>query len=192
MQGLDVFQRRWNIPVYATEGSLRDVALRGDDQLINTIVASKPITLGEVVINPIEVPHDASEPTQFVIECQGSSLGILTDTGHVPDYVADEYRRCNAIFVEANHDRTMLRDGPYPAFLKERIASEWGHLSNEQTRDFLDQVIHSGLHRVVVGHISERNNKLAIVEECLGSLRSLFEISYATQEEGTGWVTVAA
>ena len=190
MRGLDVFHRRWNIPIYATEGSLRKLNSKKVEDRINIIIAGERLSLGNVEINPVEVPHDAWEPTQFVIESNGSSLGILTDVGHLPDYVVNEYRDCNAIFVEANHDRTMLRNGPYPRFLKERIGGELGHLSNEQTRDFLDQTVHSELHRVVVGHMSESNNKLEVVERCLGNLRSLLDISYATQHEGTGWLSI--
>ena len=190
IRGADVFSRQWNLPIYGTEGSLQRLAFEKCSSSLRMFEAGSELMFGNIKVKSVRVPHDAQDPTQFVFECEDRTFGILTDIGNVPDYVVDEYRRCNSIFVEANHDPGMLRNGTYPRSVKDRVGGDWGHLSNAQTEDFLSRVLRSKLQRVVIGHISERNNKQSLIEERLGGFDSSIEISYATQQSGTDWLSV--
>ena len=98
-----------------------------DDLDVRTFNAHADFAIGDVHVTPVPVPHDAREPTQFVFDGGGACVGVLTDLAHVTAHVHDVYRRCNALLIEANHDRDMLWGGNYPAQLKRRIASDLGH-----------------------------------------------------------------
>ena len=144
-----------------------------------------------VHITPVPVPHDAREPTQFVLEAGGVRIGVLTDLGHVTPHVANVYRHCDALLVEANHDREMLWGGDYPPYLKRRIASPLGHLANEQTVALLEEIGSAAMRHVIVGHISQQNNCAARIERAFADLSArLPNLSFATQGEGFGWVNI--
>lgn len=148
-------------------------------------------SIGCVNVTPVPVPHDAREPTQFVIDGAGVSVGVLTDIGHVTTHVREVYRRCNALLVEANHDRDMLWGGTYPPQLKRRIASDVGHLSNEQTVALLDAIGSDDMREVVIGHISEQNNCAQRLGQAFAGLKArLPRLRFATQREGFGWIDV--
>jgi phosphoribosyl 1,2-cyclic phosphodiesterase len=137
----------------------------------------------------VPVPHDAREPTQFVFEGAGVRIGVLTDLGYVTPHVCEVYRRCDALLVEANHDRDMLFGGTYPPQLKRRIASSFGHLSNEQTVALLREIASTGLREVIVGHISEQNNCAERLTRAFADVRTrLPRLRFATQRDGFGWV----
>jgi phosphoribosyl 1,2-cyclic phosphodiesterase len=115
----------------------------------------------------------------------------LTDLGHVTPHVRAAYRRCDALLVEANHDRDMLLGGSYPPQLKRRIASSLGHLSNEQTVALLEALGADRPTEVIVGHISEQNNSSRKLGQAFADVATrLPRLSFATQGEGFGWVNL--
>ena len=187
--GVIPLAHRFDIPVYASHGTLRVLTERDLDQrLAHAFVAAEPVTLGELTVLPVPVPHDAREPTQYVITHGELAIGILTDLGHVTPFVIESYRKCNAILMESNHDAEMLRTGDYPARLKRRIAGKLGHLSNAQAAGFLEDVIHDGLTHVVIGHISEQNNAKELLQLTFRELeKRVPNFAYATQTHGIGW-----
>ena len=185
VQGVVPLARCYGIPVYASHGTRRGVAdWRGVD--VRTFDSHAPFQLASVRVTPVPVPHDAREPTQFVFDAAGLRLGVLTDLGHVTRHVETAYRDCDALLVEANHDRDMLWRGDYPLHLKRRIASPLGHLSNEQTVALLRQFGNLSSRHVVVGHISEQNNDAARIAAAFGGLG----VRFANQDEGFGWLNL--
>ncbi len=188
IHGVAPLARRYGLPVYLTHGTRR--GLRGWERLETRVFnAHAGFDIESVRVTPVPVPHDAREPTQFVFEGAGVRVGVLTDLGHVTPHVCEAYRGCDALLVEANHDRDMLFGGDYPPQLKRRIASPFGHLSNEQTVALLQEIGCAGLREVIVGHISEQNNCAQRLRDAFADVRArLPRLRFATQSEGFGWV----
>lgn len=190
IRGVPLLARRCAIPVYMTRGTYESRALGNIPQL--TLISSdQPFAIGEITVQPVPVPHDAREPVQYVFRRAGRSLGILTDLGSIDHCVLAAYGGCDALLLEANHDRHMLTVGPYPMSLKRRVAGPWGHLSNEQAVAFLEQIDTDRLQHLVVGHISRKNNSIALAAAALATLsKPLCAPAFACQDEGFGWLQV--
>ncbi len=148
--------------------------------------------LGGLEIQPVPVPHDAREPTQFVFSDGASRLGVLTDAGTVTPHMIAMFRECAALVLECNHDVTMLANGRYPPVLKQRIASSWGHLANDQAAELLRAVSGSHLRHVVAAHLSEENNTPALARAALADALgcSADWIGVADQAHGFSWRTL--
>jgi phosphoribosyl 1,2-cyclic phosphodiesterase len=116
------------------------------------------IEVGVLELTPFTVPHDAREPLQLRCSDGDRHLGVVTDLGHASAHVVRALQNLHGLLLESNHDPDLLRLSAYPPFLKKRVASDLGHLSNEQAAALLRQVMHPGLNRVVAAHLSERNN----------------------------------
>ena len=107
---------------------------------------------------PFTIPHDAVDPVGFVFEVDGVRMAIATDLGYMPPNVKMAIRNCDVLMLESNHDLEMLRDGPYPWSVKQRVMSRVGHLSNEAASDFLEKNYDGNASYVVLAHLSECNN----------------------------------
>ncbi|QDG53811.1 MBL fold metallo-hydrolase [Persicimonas caeni] len=168
VKGMRVFLNNYpETHVFSTRGTLVGCEERFPmPQNWTPIAADGPFRVGEVTVDPFELLHDASEPTGFRLDASGFSMGFVTDLGYWTDEIAEHLLGCRVLVVEANHDPHMLRTGPYPAFLKRRIASSRGHLSNEQARALVSRIAHPELEWLVLAHLSEKNNapELAIDE----------------------------
>ena len=114
--------------------------------------------IGDIAVTPFTIPHDASDPVGFVFEADGVRIAIATDLGYMPSNVNMHLRRCDVLMLESNHDVDMLRDGPYPWSVKQRVMSRVGHLSNDAAAEFLARGYDGGAAFVVLAHISENNN----------------------------------
>ncbi|KAA6185845.1 MBL fold metallo-hydrolase [Thiohalocapsa marina] len=148
--------------------------------------------IGDLRFRPIPVPHDAREPCQFTVEGDGRRLGILTDTGCLTARIREHLRECDSLILETNHDPHLLRDGPYPPSVQRRIAGPFGHLSNQQAAEVLDAVNHRGLRRVLLSHISARNNRAELALEAVRGVDSGIDAAFlvAEQDRATGWLEV--
>ena len=122
----------------------------------------QPIEIGVVRLDAFPVPHDAARPVGFVLEGEGVRVGVVTDLGHVTTLVAERLRGCDVLVVEANHDDALLRDGPYPWSIKQRIGGRLGHLSNDEMAGLLRRVVDDRCPAVVLAHLSESNNAPAL------------------------------
>jgi len=192
LNGVAALAHKYAIPVFATYGTLNSRAARQSSLVGRTIDAHDPFTVGSVSVQPVMVPHDAREPTQFVFQHDGVRVGVISDLGHVTPYVLEQYGQLDLLLMESNHDREMLLRGRYPESVKRRIASKLGHLSNQQAGAFLDEVAHPRL-KVVVGHVSEENNHEDLLAETFEPLRGrVSELSFATQDDGARWVGLEA
>lgn len=195
-KGVGVLARKLRLPFYASRGTANSVLARDGDNpkleaLIHEIDPDRPFRIGDLSIFPISVPHDASQPTQFVFRYSNVSLGVLTDCGSITSSMVTHYSDLDALLLETNHDLEMLLEGPYPHYLKDRVAGDFGHLNNRQSRSFADEVIGSNMQHLVLGHISQQNNDVGVIKEEFTHLESEVEITYATQSGGTEWITVS-
>jgi phosphoribosyl 1,2-cyclic phosphodiesterase len=120
--------------------------------------AGQPFAIGDIAISPFTIPHDAADPVGFVFRAEGVRLGIATDLGYIPPNVKAQLKGLDLLLLESNHDLEMLRDGPYPWSVKQRVLSRVGHLSNDAAAEFLENEYDGRAAFVILGHLSESNN----------------------------------
>jgi phosphoribosyl 1,2-cyclic phosphodiesterase len=139
--------------------------------------SGRRFSIGDIDITPFTIPHDAADPCGFVFEAEGIRMALATDLGYMPPNVKAALRRIDVMLLESNHDLEMLRDGPYPWSVKQRVLSRVGHLSNFAMAEFLEKDYDGGASWIVLGHLSESNNvpELARLsaEQALGNHPSL-------------------
>ena len=109
-------------------------------------------------MSPFTIPHDAADPVGFVFSAEGVRMGFATDLGYIPPNVKAQLQALDLLLLESNHDLEMLRDGPYPWSVKQRVLSRVGHLSNEATAQFLSTGYDGQAAYVILAHLSENNN----------------------------------
>ncbi len=166
VRGARIMGKKLDIPVYMTTGTFDSVFRTWRPLSYIPVENNVPVEVGAFTIFPILKNHDAAEPTSFRIEHQGLNIGVFTDIGSPCDNVKDHLKQCHALFLEANYDHKLLKDGPYPYYLKVRIDSEVGHLSNIQAFELLKEHAHPNLQCVFLSHLSAENNtpELALEE----------------------------
>jgi phosphoribosyl 1,2-cyclic phosphodiesterase len=120
--------------------------------------AGEPFAVGDISISPFTTPHDAADPVGFVFQTEGVRLGYATDLGYIPPNVKAQLKGVDLLLLESNHDLEMLRDGPYPWAVKQRVLSRVGHLSNEAASGFLENGYDGQAAYVILAHLSESNN----------------------------------
>ncbi len=120
--------------------------------------AGKSFTIGDIAVTPFTIPHDAADPVGFVFEAEGMRIAVATDLGYMPPNVHEQLRRADLLILESNHDVEMLRDGPYPWSVKQRVLSRVGHLSNDAAAEFLTEAYDGYARWVILAHLSESNN----------------------------------
>lgn len=171
--GLAVLARKLNIPVFMT-GATRQAwrrALR--EETGETPELAKPesfnagqaFQIGDISITPFTIPHDAADPVGFTFRAEGVKVGFATDLGYVPASVCHHLRNCDVLVMESNHDTEMLRGGPYPWSVKQRVMSRVGHLSNEALAQFFAGDYDGSAAYVVLAHLSEQNNHPELARE---------------------------
>ncbi len=109
-------------------------------------------------VSPFTIPHDAVDPVGFVFQAEGVRMAVATDLGYIPPNVKAQLKGLDLLLLESNHDLEMLRDGPYPWSVKQRVLSRVGHLSNEAAAEFLETEYDGQAAYVILGHLSESNN----------------------------------
>ena len=120
--------------------------------------SGRQFSIGDIEITPFTIPHDAADPCGFVFAAEGARMALATDLGYMPPNVKAALRRIDVLLLESNHDLEMLKDGPYPWSVKQRVLSRVGHLSNLATAEFLEQDYDGSASFIVLGHLSESNN----------------------------------
>ncbi len=139
--------------------------------------AGTNFAIGDIAVMPFTIPHDAADPCGFVFEAEGVRMALATDLGYMPPNVKAALKRIDVLLLESNHDLEMLKDGPYPWSVKQRVLSRVGHLSNDATAEFLARDYDGGATYIVLGHLSEANNvpELALIaaEQAIGNRGTL-------------------
>ena len=188
IRGLEVLMKKLDIPAYATEGTLHDFLhnRRTSDKPIDCRVCrhDDEFTVKDFSIEAFKTSHDAVEPCGFVIKENGLRFGYCTDTGILMPPMLEKLRHCDGIVLESNHCPDMLANGPYPEFLKRRISSKRGHLSNKVAADGM-RLLGKDLPQVILAHLSETNNTTervtASARNGLGLLYDEMNVIVATQ-----------
>jgi phosphoribosyl 1,2-cyclic phosphodiesterase len=196
-RGALAFSAKWGVPLALTRGTFRAAGLDGARlPAWEAIGPGETRTIRQLAIRAVAVPHDAAAPLAFVVSAGAASFGHATDLGHLSRSFVEALRGCDAVLVESNYDPAMLRDGPYPWSLKERILGPLGHLSNADVGRLLEKGLGEGCRHVVLAHLSKKNNhpELALQSsaEALGRAgRRDVEVTLAAPE-GTDWIAVRA
>ena len=191
--GLRVLAKKTGATVYMTRATYRgwqqwEREQQSDEppriERLETFEAGRPFWIGDVDITPFTIPHDAADPVGFTFRIDGIKIGYVTDLGYIPASVKHHLKACDGLVIESNHDLEMLRTGPYPWVVKQRVMSRTGHLSNDALAEFLsDSYDSASAAFLVLAHISEQNNHPAIVrksaEEALRLRPSLFDYRLA-------------
>ena len=158
IQGVGVLSRRFKLPVYISRKTAEAASQIGKPHVSVFFECGTSFNINNLKIHPFSTSHDARDPAGFSIQSNGLKLGIATDLGIASSVVKQHLKGCSALILEANHDRDMLIDGPYPWPLKQRIQSRSGHLSNDTSRTLLEELVHDKLQHVILAHLSETNN----------------------------------
>ena len=184
--------RKYETPVWITNGTRR--AWKNYDKVtVNVFDPHTEFAVGDLHIQPFPVPHDANEPSQFVLSDGNRKLGIVSDVGCITRHMVEVLQKLDALLLEFNHDEAMLQAGPYPHSLKLRVGGNLGHLSNRQSSGLLEQIDVSALQHLILTHLSEQNNT---PELALNSASSVLNTTpdwlfAADQTEGLDWRMLA-
>lgn len=171
-RGAIALARAARAPIIATPGTLADLDPEAHDVLGLALDQHRPFAVGAFTITASRTNHDAREPVAVVVgDGNGTRVGVAFDVGRPTAAVRYLLRECTLLVLEANHDEVMLRTGPYPASVRQRIASAKGHLSNRAAAELVDELWHPGLRAVVLAHLSERCNRPELARETV--LRAL-------------------
>lgn len=188
--GVARLARKYGIPLWLTHGTYRsEFKSLGTIPNVTEINPHENFSIGEIMVQPFMVPHDAAEPVQFVFGDGVHRLGVLTDVGSSTPHIEQTLSRCSALVLECNHDLDILMAGDYPYSLKQRVGGRFGHLNNRDAGDLLARLDNSRLQHIVAAHLSRKNNmpELAVRELARALQCSADWIGVATQEEGFGW-----
>lgn len=182
-RGVPVITRKYKIPAYFSPVTHENSRLHMDTSLIRHFSASIPVNIGGLSINAFPKLHDASEPHSFTVTGNGITIGVLTDIGSVCENVITNFSLCHAAFLEANYDEEMLENGSYPIFLKNRIRSDHGHLSNEQSLDLF--ITHKApfMSHLLLSHLSQDNNNPRLVHELFSKNAGDTHIAIASRHQ---------
>jgi phosphoribosyl 1,2-cyclic phosphodiesterase len=180
-----------NIPVWLSHGTQVMCARYMPNKPIQLHIMDSHIAfaIGDMEIHPFPVPHDAREPTQFVVSDGQHKLGVLTDTGGATPHIHQMLSGCDALVLECNHDLTMLETGPYSYALKKRVGGHLGHLDNDSAANLLASLDNSKLKHIIAAHLSVKNNTEALAKSALSRVLSCDAdwIGVATQNTGFDW-----
>lgn len=189
VSGVGRLARKYNIPVWLTEGTRKASEKTLSDLSIHLFNSHETFDINAIQIKPVTVPHDAREPAQFVFSNGKQRLGLLTDAGHITPHIVAEFDQCDALILECNHDDQMLAKSIYPQHLKQRISGKLGHLGNHQAADLLGKMDTSKLKHIIAAHLSEQNNCTDRVRTSLATALGCEKdwIGIAEQEMGFLW-----
>ena len=163
--GLRVLSKKYRLPVYITNNTLRNCGFEIEKELVFSFMHSGPVSVGELSIIPFTKSHDAHDPHSFIVSGNDIHIGVITDIGYACKHVIKHFKLCDAVFLESNYCQQMLSDGPYPLHLKNRISSRKGHLSNDQALELFLNHKPRNLQLLILSHLSQNNNRPEIVSK---------------------------
>lgn len=163
IKGLGVISRKYNIPIYATYGTIDGILKctslgTFDYNLFQPISNSDSFNIGDITINVHSISHDTPDPVCYSFQCDGKKCAIATDMGTYDNFTIDFLKDSDVMLIEANHDIRMLEVGPYPYILKKRILGDRGHLCNEMSGKLIRELLNDHIKGIWLGHLSEQNN----------------------------------
>ncbi len=155
--------REARIPVYLTHGTAESLDWDESNPVLERFQAGCAFSVGEFDVSSFTIPHDATDPVGFSLRAHGIKVSIVTDLGYITDSLRMHLRGSDLVMLESNHDLEMLRVGPYPWPVKQRVMGRRGHLSNEVAADFIREDLDTTVSTLILGHISEHNNHPELV-----------------------------
>jgi len=161
--GLVALAKQLHVPIYITRLTAPAIPWGEYIPKLDCFQAGATFTVGDIDVDSFTVPHDAIDPVGFCFRAQGIKIGVVTDLGYVPDPIKFHLRGADLLVLESNHDLEMLKVGPYPWSVKQRVMGRKGHLSNDIVSDFIREDLDSTISTLVLGHLSEHNNHPEIV-----------------------------
>ncbi len=188
--GVARLSKKYALPVWLTHGTLRaQFKTLGDLPNVTEVNPHNSFSIGDVLVQPYLVPHDAAEPVQYVFGEGVQRLGVLTDTGSSTPHIEQVLSGCAALVLECNHDAELLANGDYPYSLKQRVGGRFGHLNNADAAALLARLDNSQLQHIVAAHLSRKNNTPELAVRALSGALNCSEewIGVATQKEGFAW-----
>ncbi|MFB3812949.1 MAG: MBL fold metallo-hydrolase [Terriglobales bacterium] len=166
IKGVERLARVLKVPVFMTEGTHHGWRRWAREKLgpaaklarMESFTSGLRFTIGDITVQSFTIPHDSLDPVGFTFKVEGIKLAVVTDLGYMPANVAHQLHGCQVLMIESNHDLEMLRSGPYPWHVKQRVMSKRGHLSNEALADFFCAQYDGAAAYVILAHLSEQNN----------------------------------
>jgi phosphoribosyl 1,2-cyclic phosphodiesterase len=192
IRGLSVLSKKFGIPVYITRGTLNNCRLNLPPELCRSFSSHETVQIGSLNITCFPKVHDAAEPHSFMVSCGDIKVGVFTDLGRVCDQLSLYFQQCDAAFLEANYDEELLQNGKYPYYLKRRISGGWGHLSNTQALELLNNFRPAKLSHLLLAHLSKDNNDAELVEHLFNQHANGTTIVVATRHMETPVFTIGA
>lgn len=183
VRGVRVLSKKLNIPVFYTYGTWNNTHKSSCAPHHRYIQIDEPLQWGAFNIHAFSKNHDAKEPCSYRVEVADKSIGVMTDIGAVCENVISHFQQCNVVFLESNYDEQMLWNGPYFWPLKQRIASDLGHLSNDQAFDLVNQYGNGILQTIFLSHLSGENNTPEIAFETFKPLHQKYKVIATSRNE---------
>ena len=183
--GIPTLSRKYQIPVYITRKTLRSAFIAIEKHLIHTFHPDETIAIGGLAVAAFPKSHDAVDPHSFMVSCQDVTVGVFTDIGLPCSNITRNFKKCNAVFLEANYCEDMLDNGNYPVSLKKRIRGDGGHLSNLQALELFGSHRGIQLSHLVLSHLSENNNSPELVSRLFNEKAGTTNIIIASRYRET-------
>ncbi|MCU4176587.1 MBL fold metallo-hydrolase [Carboxylicivirga sp. N1Y90] len=176
IRGLRVLSDMNEIDAYLTKATFSKTRNDNQPKRIGIFKAGDIITVGNIKVHSFAKKHDAIDPTSFRVEIDGVNVGVLTDLGTADTIVKQQVKQCHALFLESNYDERLLEEGPYPIYLKNRVKSDRGHLSNDQAVKLVDSLKDTPLETILLSHISADNNQVEIAMKSFQMVSDRYKI----------------
>lgn len=182
--GLRTLAFREEIPVIANQETARGIiAAMGETPQFKIFTTGETFVFGDFEIHPFSIQHDTPDPVAFTLSLNGLKLGVCTDLGFATTLVRNHLQKCDYLYVEANHEPSMVHASARPQVYKQRVLSRSGHLSNEQSADLLYDIAHSGLKHIHLAHLSQEcNSPATALEKIRAKIGSAIPVAIAPQE----------
>ena len=197
MRGAAVFARRHQVPIFATEGTLgtpcgRNRAVAEGTDRCEAMAPGQAATFGTLAVRSFSITHDATDPVGYVFEADGFRFTLAADLGVVTPAIVAELADADALLLESNHCPELLQRGPYPAWLKRRVAGDHGHLSNQQAAEAMRAAYRPTLRYLLLGHLSENNNTprtaFDTMNAVLSALNAKIDLRICRQNQSGSWI----
>jgi phosphoribosyl 1,2-cyclic phosphodiesterase len=189
VRGLAGIADKYSMPVYVTPATQKGCYHLNPVHAIS-FTAQEPVNIGALSITAFPKFHDAADPHSFIISCNEITIGVFTDIGKPCKNLIHYFKKCNAAFLEANYDTTMLANGRYPSFLKQRISSGVGHLSNDEALEIFVTHKPSFMSHLLLSHLSKDNNDPALVKQIFEEIAGDVKVMVASRYEEMGVISI--
>ena len=183
--GVAGLSKKYQLPVYITHSTFLSSGLPVEKRLVYPFRAHETISVGALSITPFPKFHDASDPHSFIVSDNKINIGIFTDIGSPCEHVINHFKKCHAAFLEANYCEDMLMNGRYPQYLKNRISSKHGHLSNNQALSLFLKYRGKQLSHLILSHLSKNNNRPELVDKLFNEWAGSVKIIVASRYRET-------